>query len=385
MSDDGILSGIPSAVGTYNFQVVVANYDAVLRATQVVSLTIRAPLRITTTSLPAGTQNSFYSQQLAASGGQQPYHWFLPGGTSTLPPGTMSLADDGTLSGVPSGAGTFNFWVGVQDNTWSVVVTQLLSLTINSSSPLGVTTTSLPPGTNGTFYSEPLQATGGQPPYSWRVPAYSADLPANLTLATNGVLSGTPVENGTFYFDVEVDDAAANAAYQTLALTIVNPPPPPLVITNAALASGTVGAFYSTQLYATGGRAPYVWSLATGSANPPPGLTLYSSGVISGTPTTNKVSTFKVQVVDADFAVTNKILSITINPKPLLSAPAWLTNRFAMRLTGATGQTYTVQYSTTLTDWNALFVTNNPVTNSFMVVDPNATNSRRFYRVLLGP
>lgn len=114
---------------------------------------------------------------------------------------------------------------------------------------------------------------------------------------------------------------------------------------------------------------------------------LYSSGLISGTPTTNKVSSFKVQATDANFVTTNKVLSITINPKPILSAPAWLTNRFQMRLTGATGQNYTVQVSTNLnsTDWISLLITNSAATNSFNVVDPGATNSRRFYRVLIGP
>jgi hypothetical protein len=250
-----------------------------------------------------------------------------------------------------------------------------------------VTTPSLPDGTNGTFYSQTLQASGGQTPYSWSIPNYSADPPPNLTLATNGVLSGTLATTGIFYFDVEVTDGAANTAYQTLSLYIVNPPLPPLVITNVSLSSGTVGVAYSAQLGATGGQSPYTWSLATGSANPPPGLTLYSSGLISGTPTTNKVSTFKVQVTDANFVTTNKVLSITINSKPVLGLPTWLTNRFQMRLTGASNQNYTVQMSTNLssTNWISLFITNNTTTNSFNVIDLNATNNQRFYRVLVGP
>ena len=199
------------------------------------------------------------------------------------------------------------------------------------------------------------------------------------------MLSGTlTAAGGPFYFDVAVTDGAANTAYQTLSVYIVNPP---LVITNVSLPNGNVGAGYSAQLGATGGQPPYNWQLAIGSANPPAGLTLNASGLISGTPTTNKVSAFKVQATDANFATTNKILSITINPKPVLGLPTWQTNRLQMRLAGASNQNYTVQMSTNLssTNWVSLMITNNTTTNSFMVTDPNATNKQRFYRILIGP
>ena len=183
-------------------------------------------------------------------------------------------------------------------------------------------------------------------------------------------------------------DGAANTVDQTLSVYIVNPPLPPLLITNVSLPGGTVGAAYSAQLGATGGQSPDTWALAAGSANPPAGLTLDASGLISGTPTTSKISTFKVQVTDATFVTTtNKVLSITINPRPVLGLPMWVTNRFQMRLTGASNQNYTVQMSTNLsaTTWTSLFVTNSPATNAFLLIDPGATNQQRFYRILIGP
>jgi hypothetical protein len=72
---------------------------------------------------------------------------------------------------------------------------------------------------------------------------------------------------------------------------------------------------------------------------------------------------------------------------PVLAAPVWLTNRFSMRFTGTAGQNYTVQMSTNLSadNWTTLYITNNPATNSFILTDPNATNNRRFYRILIGP
>jgi hypothetical protein len=103
-----------------------------------VSLTIISqvpPLQITTTSLPNGAQNSFYSQQFTASGGQPPYSWWLPGGTVSLPSGTMSLNSAGLLSGTPSAAGTYTFEVGVFDSGQPQnLLTRMISLTIQGSS-----------------------------------------------------------------------------------------------------------------------------------------------------------------------------------------------------------------------------------------------------------
>ena len=253
------------------------------------------------------------------------------------------------------------------------------------SSPLTITTASLSNGTNGSAYSQTLQASGGTPPYNWTMAAGSANPPANLSLSPSGVLSGTvAVGAGTYYFIVEVTDAATGTNDQVYGLTIVNPP---LVITNTSLPNGNVGAAYGVQLGATGGLPAYTWALALGSANLPPGLTLNSGGLIAGTPTMNGLFNFKVQATDANATVTNKVVGILINPKPVLKLPLRTAGQFQMQLTGASNQNYTVQMSTNLGTgpWSSLFVTNNLTTNSFLLTDPNATNQQRFYRILIGP
>lgn len=56
-----------------------------------------------------------------------------------------------------------------------------------------------------------------------------------------------------------------------------------VVVTTSSLPAGQVGSPYSVQLAATGGTPPYRWS-GTGI---PPGLSLSTSGLLSGTPTTS--------------------------------------------------------------------------------------------------
>ncbi|HEY1718482.1 MAG TPA: Ig domain-containing protein [Verrucomicrobiae bacterium] len=346
-------------------------------------------VQITTTSpLPDGTNGVSYFLQLQASSCNNNFTWSL-NDPSNFPPG-LAFDPIGEIFNTPSASGTYNFSVHVTDGNGNSTNMTFSIYIAPAATPLQITTTSLPNGTNGTFYSQTLQASGGQTPYSWAIADYSA-LPSNLALATNGVLSGTLSDTAdTYYFDVIVTDAAANSITNTLSLTVVNPPLPPLVITNTSLPNGNLGVPYSAQLGATGGQSPYYWDYALGSQNLSLiGLSLNSSGLISGTPTTNRVFSFKVQVTDSNVSdpPTNKVLSITVNSKPVLSSPAWLTNQFQMQLTGAANQGYTIQMSTNLgsTNWISLFITNNATTNSFMVIDPNATNKQRFYRTLIGP
>lgn len=71
--------------------------------------------------------------------------------------------------------------------------------------------------------------------------------------------------------------------------------------------------------------------------------------------------------------------------QPTLASPIRLSNTaFQFTVIGTAGQSYTIQYSTTLTTWDPILTTNAP-SDSFEVVDPNATNSFAFYRVYVNP
>jgi hypothetical protein len=82
---------------------------------------------------------------------------------------------------------------------------------------------------------------------------------------------------------------------------------------------------------------------------------------------------------------TNVVLNLTVYPigTPLISQPQrYSSTQFSFNINGVTNVTYTVQSSTNLasTNWSSLF-SFQLTTNPFPVVDINATNSSRFYRV----
>ncbi len=166
-------------------------------------------------------------------------------------------------------------------------VTPPAALVVSTNSPL----TS---GTVGTAYSLSLAATGGTPPYSWSVG--TGQLPAGLALS-GGTISGTPTTVGTSAFTIKVSDSAASPQSASLAATLVINPVPLAISTTSPLQPGTLNVSYVATLGATGGTAPYSWSVTTGTL--PAGLTLTASGILSGTPTAPGTSMFTVEAVDS--------------------------------------------------------------------------------------
>lgn len=113
--------------------------------------TVYALLNIVTSTLPDGTETSAYSQTLSATGGDGSYTWSISAGS--LSAGLSINSSTGEISGTPTTAGTSNFTVQVTDGL-SNTDTQALAITINAAVTLSITTTSLPNGTVGLFYSQ---------------------------------------------------------------------------------------------------------------------------------------------------------------------------------------------------------------------------------------
>jgi hypothetical protein len=336
-------------------------------------------LAVRTSSLPNGQSGSNYSAQLEADGCQSPFHWSLAPGSSSLPDG-LYLDDNGNLSGQCNNSGNFTFTVRVTDATQNSAQRQL-SIQVTGN-PLQIDTFQLPAGTLGLNYSAQLSASGGLQPYVWSMAPGSASLPANITLSTDGILSGTTANAGTFYFYIRVTDAASNFWDQFLSITVNYPA---LVIETSTLPNATVGLPYESQLVGVGGLAPYYWSLALGSANLPPGLNLGTNGVISGTATSSGSFNFRVNLRAANFESVNRSISIQIQAaqvRPSISAPSKsaTASQFQFTVNGIQGQMYTIETTPDFKQWTPLMSTNAPAA-SFLIQMDRSTNRATFYRV----
>ncbi len=135
LSTTGILSGTPSTAGAFNFSAAVTDsaHPAGM-ANVAVSITIAAPLQITTNSLSNGSPGVFYSVTLVATGGFSPYSWTVTQGA--LPNGLTLNATSGVISGTPTDIGTSSFTVQVSDSGTPVATTTAnLSILINPPPP----------------------------------------------------------------------------------------------------------------------------------------------------------------------------------------------------------------------------------------------------------
>ena len=338
-------------------------------------------VQIVTTNLPDGQVGFFYDQFLQGSSCSGQLNWSLNDPQNF--PSSLGWSGNGEIQGTPNSSGTFNFSVHLDDGNGHST-NQSLSLYIAPvSSPLQVTTTFLPNGTNGAFYNQSLGATGGQPPYHWLLSPFSASLPPSLVLATNGLISGIPGSNGTFFFSVRAIDSTSATADQSLSVTIGTTP---LQVVTATLPDAAQNGFYSTALVAAGGQPPYRWSLAPGSASLPYYLALGTNGVISGTPASSETDYFIVRVTDSASTTADHLLALVVSgstnkPVVILSRPTWLANgHFQFTFNTAPGASYTLEVSSDLRNWAPVSIlsgSGGPLT----VSDLTASDSRRFYRI----
>jgi hypothetical protein len=124
-------------------------------------------------------------------------------------------------------------------------------------------------------------------------------------------------------------------------ITSATTPVVPLQVTTATLPGGTVGTSYSAALNATGGTAPYTWSVVSGSLSA--GLIFSTGGSISGTPTSAGQSTFTLQAKDSAASPQAATVSFTIT----VSAPA--AAHVAITCASLPTATASTAFSTTLT------------------------------------
>jgi sugar lactone lactonase YvrE len=323
LATNGLISGTPTANGTFNFTVKVT--DALSATdTQALSLTVLAPNLVLNGGFEMGTFSGWtssgnftyttvvtgaayahsgtYGAQLGPSGslgyisqtlattagksyllsfwldspnGQTPNEFLVSwNGTTLFDQPNLGAVGWTNLQFLVSATGTSTvLQFGFRDDP-SYLGLDDISVVASQPAQLTVTTASLPNGTNSVAYSQTLAASGGQMPYTWSL--VSSLLPSGLTLATNGVISGTPTNSGTFNFTVKVTDALSATATQSLTLTVFGPPIVTLQPTNN-LIWVPVGSNVTFSVSVTGtGPFSYQWQL--NGTNLPSGIIITVAG-----------------------------------------------------------------------------------------------------------
>ncbi len=299
------ISGKPTKVGTYTFTMEVAagSENVMSKPLQIKTasktFTIKVTQPVLTPSFPTtGVINNAYSGNATVSGGKASYTWTKSG---SIPTGLTYKASGAkvTLTGKPTKAGTYTFTLTAKDASGNPV-SKGFTVKITTTTVSGT----LPNGVIKAAYTGTLTASGGTAPYTWSIS--KGTLPTGLTLnKSTGKITGTPTKAGSYSFTVSATDK--NKVVGTKAFTVKIT----TTTVSGTLPNGVVKAAYTGTLTASGGTAPYTWSISKGTL--PTGLTLNkSTGKITGTPTKAGSYSFTVSATDKNKVVGTKAFTVKI-------------------------------------------------------------------------
>jgi hypothetical protein len=257
---------------------------------------------------PSGTVGQPYSYQWVHDGIGPSYEYTYTLDSGVLPPG-LNLSSSGLLSGTPTQAGLFNFYIAVTytccgDSTVKGPYQERISISIIEG--LAIQQSSLPTMVTGAPFSAQLTASGGGT-QTWSVS--EGTLPTGLTLSSGGLLSGTPTTPGTFAFTVRVTDGSRTDT-QAFGVEVIQA----LALAAPAFPPAVVGSDFAATLTASGGKPPYVWTIKEGGAAWPRGLS-FKDGAISGRPRVAGTYNFTVVVTDTLGNVSELPLTLLVNPR----------------------------------------------------------------------
>ena len=211
------------------------------------------------------------------------------------------------MTGIPTVAGDYTFTISVTDSTGA------------DSGTIGVRIIVAAADSNGSGTSEIAVSPSSATVNSQGVQQFTATVTGTSSTAvtwsaTAGTISSSgkftaPQVSSTTSVTITATSAADSNLHATAAVSVIAAVP--LSITTTVLGEANVGAPYNTSLAATGGTVPYQWSVSAGSL--PTGISLQSSGVLSGTTSLSGSYGFTAKVSDSSGNSSTHALTLSVS------------------------------------------------------------------------
>jgi hypothetical protein len=245
--------------------------------------------------LPDGRSGVAYSTTFIGVNGRPPYTWAAVG--SDLPFG-LTLSAEGVLTGIPLLRRT---------SLVQVMLTDANGLTAFASAGLaiGPIQASFPERVNamvGSALFQLLQTNGGHTPLTWSVS--SGQLPPGIELAApwttsfygyqEAVLKGSPTSPGDYSIIIDILDKSGSSTSRGMSIVVSCQ----RIELGAAVFPAAVAGVAYTPVVLTQTGAVGTANFAVSSGSLPAGLTLTSSGIVSGMPAASGAFSFTATVTD---------------------------------------------------------------------------------------
>ena len=298
MTDSGLITGTPTKAAAAKLAFNVSNDYG--KETRTLTLNICKLPEITAKALKDATVNKKYTETLKGTG-TKPITWQLEG---TLPQGLpLFEADNARITGTPSTNDTGMVRVTLSNPAGEV--SKVFTIKVSAVLP-AITPKTLKAATYGKNYSAAIKIKGSEP----ITVILSGDLPEGLTFdSSTGKITGTPSEVCT---DRAITILAVNTGgfvQQKYSLTVKAVAPK---ITTKQLPDAVQGSAYSFDLEAAG--TPAITWAAEGL---PAGLSISTTGTISGTPTESGKFSVKVSAANSAKTVQKSYkLTVTASTTP---------------------------------------------------------------------
>ena len=265
LTDNTIIGGI-----TYYYRVQAVGTTAACSGPMGPCMTIGGPLSATASGIPTvGLAPLTVNFTGAATNGTPPYTYSWNFGEGPLGGGA-------TPSHTYNSPGVYTVALTVTDSASPAVVFSPPTFTVKVCGNNTATPATLATETAGTYYSVTFVGGGGVGPYTF---ALTGTLPTGMSFS-DPTLSGTPMQLGTFPLTLRVTDTNGCFTDLPYSLTVVCPV---ITLSPTTLPSAIFNKKYCRQLTASGCVGSCTFAVFSGVL--PPGLTMDSTGYISGIPT----------------------------------------------------------------------------------------------------
>jgi uncharacterized repeat protein (TIGR03803 family) len=278
----GVVFGTPTKAGKFSFAITLQDGEGTpAMVTQAYTVASNVPpLTIVDVTFPTCTVNVLCQGQFTAMGGTTPFTWSILSGT-TFPPGLI-LNPNGSFSGKPLqhsfSSNPFELRVQVTDSETPPAIDLGLSslsyLTVLTG--LKIVSVPLPQATLGApYHAPPLVASGGIPPYTWKISPLDPGVKYEFYEDPDGSLrSNGPVTPGTFALVYIVSDSENFAGTLSAGETL-------MVVSPTGNSSTTLSSSNAT----AGSRMPVTLTAEVSSAatTPTGSITFLNGAVTLGT------------------------------------------------------------------------------------------------------
>ena len=289
MYSNGLLTGIPTDSGPHTFTVYASAGG--ITVSKIVTLNVLSSITIFTISaddvIPYAVIDEAYNYKFTATGiSEDSIKW----STDENIPSGLTMYSSGLLTGTPEDVGSYTFTVYAEAG--GITVSKIVTLNVLSS--IMILTISadnvLPYAVIYKDYNYKFTATGiSEDLITWSI---DENIPSGLTMYSNGLLTGMPIDSGPHTFTVYAE-AGGITVSKRVTLNVLSSI---TILTSSPLPNAYTGRNYQLSLshdVPSGGSMK--WEIISGDL--PSGFTLDSqTGIISGVTNVVKVYDFTVQL-----------------------------------------------------------------------------------------